>query len=161
NGTANGTTHIKFTSVKDTRTFFPTPIPVIVSGGGNLQATQEGLKTSGLIYYTLENNGAGSLSVRSNVDRNAVAPTLSGILGALAWIDASFHQPASALVASLQSEQPNKWSGGPWARASGGKNDVSSTGTVFQAPGVTPTAASLVRTAFTGLQVGLDSGVLN
>ena len=76
----------------------------------------------------------------STLKTNAVASTLTGILASVGSMDASFHQPASALVASAQSDQPNKWSGGPWMRVSSGSNTVNSTGTdVLTGTGVTET----------------------
>ena len=92
-----------------------------------------------------------------------MASTLTGILASVGSMDASFHQPASALVASAQSDQPNKWTGGPWMRVSTGSNTVNSTGTdVLTGTGVTESAASRVRIGFQGIQAGVDSsGLLN
>src|SRR5262249_37084698 len=170
-GASTGSTNVVFMPTGTTHVFFNNQIPVIVSGSGSLQATAQpqttpggvGLpgKGSGLIFYTLDNVGPGSWSVTSRVDLTQVAPTLTSILGSLASIDTSFHQPASALVASLQVDQPNKWSGGPWVRASGGKNDVASTGTETLPVGGNLSANSLVQTSFTGIQMGVDSGLLN
>ncbi len=96
-----------------------------------------------------------------DAEHGAVTSTLTGILGSLSSIDASFHQPASALVASAQGTDPNKWSGGPWVRVSGGKNDISSTGTSILCPARRRRRASQGRTQYQGIQAGFDSGTLN
>src|SRR5690606_22703144 len=88
-----------------------------------------------------------------------VAATGTSITAAIASLDASFHQPASALVASAASQQPDRWSGGPWIRFNAGTSKIDSIGTV-NFPGQVP-APSRVRTNFAGFQAGFDSGLLN
>jgi len=117
----------------------------------------------GAVNYSLQKDvgGVPGWSVVSTVNTGAITSTLTGILASLSSIDASFHQPASALVASVSGTDPNKWSGGPWVRVSGGRNDVSSTGTNVLPGGQSFSAASLITTTFEGIQAGFDSGVLN
>jgi outer membrane autotransporter protein len=103
---------------------------------------------------------APGYSIVSTTNPGATVGPVTGVLASIASIDASFHQPASAIVASPQSTEANKWSGGPWVRLSGGSNLIKSTGTQTTFD-ITDTAASRVRTAFQGVQAGSDIGILN
>jgi hypothetical protein len=165
---ANGATTINFSQVSQNPTFFATPIPVLTTAttGTPIVVTQTGLPADNparIANYSLQKDvgGVPGWSVVSTLNTGVVTSTVTGILASIASIDASFHQPASALVASVSGTDPNKWSGGPWVRVSGGRNDITSTGTIVSgAPAGTP-ASSRIETVFQGIQGGFDSGVLN
>jgi outer membrane autotransporter protein len=169
-GTASGNTTIAFNVLNKTPGFFANPIPVLVTPttGSAITATAINLPANaGPVTFSLVKDAPGAppgFSVVSTFNTAAVTSTITGILASVSSIDASFHQPASALVASAAGTDPNKWSGGPWVRVSGGRNTIDSTGAsvgLAGAGGLTAGATSRVETAFQGIQGGFDSGVLN
>jgi hypothetical protein len=161
-GSSTGTTIVNFNNIGGNGVLFATPIPVITSGtGGALSATAVNLPASnGIVGYSLQQVSPGNFSVVATPCVQCITAPLTSILAAVASLDASFHQPASALVASAQGVDPNKWTGGVWSRVSGGQNQVQSTGSDVFA-GVTSTTALQTQTIFRGIQAGIDTGALN
>ncbi|HET9902545.1 MAG TPA: autotransporter outer membrane beta-barrel domain-containing protein, partial [Xanthobacteraceae bacterium] len=164
-GQTTGSSTIVFNRTPGQLVFLANPIPVVTSGAGSTgNFTATGLPNTGLVAYSLAQTAPGTWSIVSTVNTGAIAATSTSITAAIASIDAGFHQPASALVASAASQQPDKWSGGPWIRFNAGTSKVDSVGTaVLPASfGLPPqTADSRVRTNFAGFQGGFDSGLLN
>ena len=165
-GLTSGTSAVAFTPVAGPLVFLANPINVVSSGAASTGTfTSSGLPTNGLLNYNLVQTAPGDWGVVSTVNTGAIAATSTSITAAIASIDAGFHQPASALVASAASQEPNKWSGGPWIRFNAGTSKVNSTGTAMLPGGgfgLGPqTSESSVRTNFSGFQGGFDSGLLN
>jgi hypothetical protein len=76
----------------------------------------------------------------------------------LSAIDTSFHQSTAPFVASPQSQDPDKWTGGVWSRATGGQTTTKLT--AFESFGGT-SAPLRVKTNFDAYEVGVDTGMLN
>ncbi len=86
---------------------------------------------------------------------------MTSILSAISSIDASFHQPGGALVASPQTDKTGLMVGGPWFRVSGGVTNILSTGTSTLNGALIDTVNSKTRVEFSGAQGGVDTGWLN
>ena len=86
---------------------------------------------------------------------------MTSILSAISSIDASFHQPGGALVASPQTDKTGLMVGGPWFRVSGGVTNILATGTSSLNGTLIDTVNSKTRVDFSGAQGGVDSGWLN
>jgi hypothetical protein len=175
NGTPGGNTTVNFNSVTGTTaSFLAKPIPVVTwaNGGAVPQGTftqGAGLSNNGLVTYSFQQfNDAGvcggaanCYAVASKINPSVITQTSAAITSAIASIDSAFHQPASALVASAASNEPDKWSGGPWIRFDGGTSTVKSVGTAMFPGGLTESTPTKTRTTFAGFQAGVDTGVLN
>ena len=135
--------------------------PVIVnSGSGTLTATAgSGLPPSfGLVNVQLVSEGNGNWDLQRTANTGAIGAPAGSIIAAITAFDTSFHQVSSAFVASPQSVDPNKWTGGVWSRGAAGQ--VTAKSTVSDSLGSPPTALK-VKTNFDAYQVGLDGGLLN
>ena len=135
--------------------------PVIVnSGSGTLTATAgSGLPPSfGLVNAQLVSEGNGNWDLQRTANTAAIGAPAGSIIAAITAFDTSFHQVSSAFVASPQSVDPNKWTGGMWSRGAAGQ--VTAKSTVTDSLGSAPTALK-VKTNFDAYQVGADAGLLN
>ncbi len=135
--------------------------PVIVnSGSGTLTATAgSGLPPSfGLVNVQLVSEGNGNWDLQRTANTGAIGAPAGSIIAAITAFDTSFHQVSSAFVASPQSVDPNKWTGGMWSRGAAGQ--VTAKSTVTDSLGSAPTALK-VKTNFDAYQVGADAGLLN
>jgi hypothetical protein len=140
---------------------------VVKVAGSNLgTVSQTGLHDSGLVHYQFLTGGApgnpgkNDVIFGSPVAGAAIAP-MTSILSAISSIDASFHQPGGALVASPQTDKTGLMVGGPWFRVSGGVTNILSTGTSTLNGALIDTVNSKTRVEFSGAQGGVDTGWLN
>jgi hypothetical protein len=162
-GAATGTNNVVFGVTGGGGLFAPTVITTTAGGSGTFAGT--GLPAQvGLVNYAYTAVGPNQTVVTAVPAAAAVTAPMTSILGTLSSVETSFHQSASALVASPQSQEPNKWSGGVWSRGSGGYSNVTSNGTasLISPLGVFSTQSSTrIDTRFAGYQVGLDGALLN
>jgi hypothetical protein len=142
--------------------------PVVNASGSNAATfSTNSLPTNqlSLVQYNLvgpggAGNATNSWAVVGTPNVAPVVSTLSSILSSISSIDAAFHQPAAALVASPQTTQTGLMVGGPWVRGSMGTSDIESTGTLNTNPGLL-TANTLSQIRHAGIQTGTDIGFLN
>src|SRR5690606_6927488 len=149
-GLTSGTSTVNFTRTPGQLVFLANPIPVVNAGAASTGTfTATGLPNNGLLNYNLVQTTPGTWAVVSQINTGAVAATGTSITAAIASLDASFHQPASALVASAASQQPDRWSGGPWIRFNAGTSKIDSIGTV-NFPGQVPAPSREIGRARVG-----------
>jgi hypothetical protein len=135
------------------------PNQVIVNGTGDLQAIGgTGLGQAGLINVSLQSMGNGNYDLVRTLNVGAAAAPGASVMAALSAIDSSFHQSTAPFVASPQSEDPNKWTGGVWSRATTGQTTTKLTAS--ESFGGT-SAPLRVKTNFDAYEVGVDTGMLN
>jgi hypothetical protein len=162
-GTPSGNATYAYSQIGGTGVLFAQAKPVI-TGGGVFTANGLGgnVVNNGLIQYTFTapggagNNAGNNWAWVASTNTSAAIAPLTSILSSIASIDASFHQSASALVASPKSTEPNKLLCGPWSRGSSGYSNVTSTGSTSFG-----SAPSHIYSTFDGYQVGFDCGLLN
>jgi hypothetical protein len=136
----------------------PTQV-VVNTGAGGLQATGTGaLGQFGLVNVSLVPEGNGNFDLVRTANTGAIAAPGGSILAALSAVDTSFHQSTTPFVVSPQSQDPDKWSGGIWSRASTGQTTTKSEA-VESLGGIS--AALRVKTIFDAYEVGADTGLLN
>jgi hypothetical protein len=158
----SGTTTVNFTNVGGP-VVAGGPTPVIVNNGGAGTGTLNaiggaGLGNYGLVNVSLQSFGNGNWDLVRTANTAAIAAPGSSIIAALSAVDASFHQATSPFVSSPQSQEPGKWWGGVWSRASGGQ--VTTKATAFD--GFTGMPVPMrVKTTFDAYEVGVDTGGLN
>jgi fibronectin-binding autotransporter adhesin len=165
---ASGSSVYAFSQVGGTGILFANAKPVVTATtpGANNIVFPNTVVNNGLIQYTFTapggagNNAGNSWAWVASPNTSAAIAPLTSILSSIASIDASFHQSASALVASPKSTEPNKLLCGPWSRGSAGYSNVSSTGSSTFS-GTTTSVASHIYTGFDGYQAGFDCGLLN
>jgi len=135
------------------------PTRVIDSKTGDLTAVGTGdLGQSGLIDISLRSAGNGSYDLVRTLNVGAAAAPGASVMAALSAIDTSFHQSTAPFVVSPQSQDPDKWTGGIWSRATTGQTTTKST--AFESFGGT-SAPLRVKTNFDAYEVGVDTGILN
>jgi hypothetical protein len=129
-------------------------------GTGTLNATAGTGLPFGLVKVALVQDpaGNGNWDLQRTANTGAIGAPAGSVIAAIAGVESSFHQVASAFVASPQSQDPNKWTGGIWTREAAGQ--VTTKSTVTDSIG-SPGMPLQVKTNFAAYQVGLDSGVLN
>jgi hypothetical protein len=157
-----GNTVVNFNNVGGPVTIGPNTHVIINSAGaGNLNATAgSGLPSSfGLVNVALVPVGNGNWDLQRTANAGAIGAPAGSIVAAITAFDTSFHQVASAFVASPQSQEPNKLTGGVWSRGSAGQVTAKSTVST-DSVGVSPVGLK-VRTNFEAYQVGIDGGILN
>jgi hypothetical protein len=112
----------------------------------------------GLVNVVLQptNGGSGAQLVALTSLPAAAAPGGS-IVAALGAIDSSFHQSTAPFVASAQSMDPDKWTGGVWSRATTGQTTTKS----VAMDSFGQQASLNVKTRFDAYEVGIDTGGLN
>jgi hypothetical protein len=103
-------------------------------------------------------DGHGGAELVRTLNVGAAAAPGASVMAALSAIDTSFHQSTAPFVASPQSEDPNKWTGGVWSRATAGQTTTKLT--AFESFGGT-SAPLRVKTNFDAYEVGVDTGMLN
>jgi hypothetical protein len=160
NGNA-GNTVVNFTNVGGAVTIGPNTHVIINTGAaGTLNATAgTGLPPSfGLVNVALVSAGNGNWDLQRTANTGAIGGPAGSVIAAITGFDTSFHQVSSAFVASPQSQEPNKWTGGVWSRGSAGQ--VTAKSTVVDSIG-SPAVGLKVRTNFDAYQVGIDGGILN
>jgi hypothetical protein len=131
-----------------------------VAGSGTLTATAtgDGVGAFGLINVSLQSAGNGNWDLVRTLNVGATTAPVASVMAALAAIDTSFHQSTAPFVASPQSQDPDKWSGGVWSRATTGQTTTKTT--AFESFGGT-SAQLRVKTDFDAYEVGVDTGILN
>jgi hypothetical protein len=140
------------------------PTQVIVNNGApgsgtlNATATGNGVGAFGLVNVSLQSVGNGNWDLVRSLNTGATTAPVASIMAALAAIDTSFHQSTTPFVASPQSQDPDKWTGGVWSRATGGQTTTKSM--AFESFGGT-SADLRVKTNFDAYEVGVDTGILN
>jgi hypothetical protein len=159
----SGSTAVNLTNVASGQPIVLGPdTHVIVNGpgAGSLNVTSvSGLPPSfGLVNVKLQSAGNGNWDLVRTANTGAIGGPAGSIIAAIAAFDTSFHQVSSAFVASPQSQEPNKWTGGVWSRGSAGQ--VTAKSTVFDSIGSPPVGLK-VKTNFDAYQVGIDTGILN
>jgi fibronectin-binding autotransporter adhesin len=134
------------------------PTAVIVNtGAGTLNAAAgTGLGAFGLVNVSLQSEGNGNWDLVRTANTGAIAAPGASIMAALSAIDTSFHQSTSPFVVSPQSQDPDKWTGGVWSRATTGQTTTKTTATDNFGP-----ASLRVKTNFDAYEVGVDTGMLN
>ena len=130
------------------------------AGSGTLSATAtgDGVGSFGLVNVSLQSAGSGNWDLVRTLNVGATAAPAASVMAALSAIDTSFHQSTAPFVASPQSQDPDKWTGGVWSRATAGQTTTKTT--AFESFGGT-SAALRVKTDFDAYEVGVDTGILN
>src|SRR6266446_1791964 len=140
------------------------PTHVIINNGaagsGTLTATAtgDGVGAFGLVNVSLQSAGNGNWDLVRSLNVGATGAPVASVMAALSAIDTSFHQSTAPFVASPQSQDPDKWTGGVWSRATGGQTTTKTT--AFESFGGT-SALLRVKTDFNAYEVGVDTGILN
>jgi hypothetical protein len=159
NGTS-GTVRINFADVTaGTQVVLGNAINVIKDGtlSGSLQVSG-GCEAFGLVNVCAQSDHHGGAELARSLNLGAAAAPGASVMAALSAIDTSFHQSTAPFVASPQSEDPNKWTGGVWSRATAGQTTTKLT--AFESFGGT-SAPLRVKTTFDAYEVGVDTGMLN
>jgi autotransporter-like protein len=140
------------------------PTQVIVNDGApgtgtlNATATGTGVGSFGLVNVSLQSVGNGNWDLVRSLNTGATTAPVASVMAALSAIDTSFHQSTAPFVASPQSQDPDKWTGGMWSRATAGQTTTKST--AFESFGGT-SADLRVKTNFDAYEAGVDTGILN
>jgi outer membrane autotransporter protein len=156
-------------------TVLTNPIPVVQANSTSTGAFTSGpIPASGLIQYNFGQISPGTWGISSSgVNVAAAVAPLASVVGTTNAINFGFHEIGAAandagfrpyggaFVASPSSREPNKWAGGPWIRVNAGQTTIESVGSSVLPNGIVSSAASRVRTNFSGFQGGVDTGVLN
>jgi hypothetical protein len=159
----SGTTTIDFTRVGGPVVLGDATHVIVnqgAAGSGTLSATAtgNGVGEFGLVNVSLQSAGNGNWDLVRSLNTGATGAPVASIMAALAAIDTSFHQSTAPFVASPQSQDPDKWTGGVWSRATSGQTTTKST--AFESFGGT-SADLRVKTNFDAYEVGVDTGILN
>src|SRR6266404_4090614 len=130
------------------------------AGSGTLTATATGtgVGSFGLVNVSLQSAGNGNWDLVRTLNVGATGAPVASVMAALSAIDTSFHQSTAPFVASPQSQDPDKWKGGVWSRATIGQTTTKTT--AFESFGGT-SAPLRVKTNFDAYEVGVDTGMLN
>src|SRR5262249_60336567 len=102
--------------------------------------------------------GTGRYDRVRSLNVGAAAAPGASVMAALSAVDTSFHQSTAPFVVSPQSQDPDKWTGGVWSRATTGQTTTKTT--AFESFGGN-SAALRVKTDFNAYEVGVDTGILN
>jgi hypothetical protein len=156
----SGTTAVNFANVTpNTAVVLGNAITVIkdTTGGGTLNPT--GITEHfGLVDVSVASDGHGGAELVRSLNLGAAAAPGASVMAALSAIDTSFHQSTAPFVASPQSQDPDKWTGGVWSRATTGQTTTKLTAS--ESFGGT-SAPLRVKTNFDAYEVGVDTGMLN
>ena len=130
------------------------------AGSGTLTATATGtgVGSFGLVNVSLQSAGNGNWDLVRSLNVGATGAPVASVMAALSAIDTSFHQSTAPFVASPQSQDPDKWTGGVWSRATTGQTTTKTT--AFESFGGI-SAPLRVKTDFDAYEVGVDTGILN
>jgi Autotransporter beta-domain len=140
------------------------PTHVIINNGaagsGTLTATAtgDGVGAFGLVNVSLQSAGNGNWDLVRSLNVGATGAPVASVMAALSAIDTSFHQSTAPFVASPQSQDPDKWTGGVWSRATTGQTTTKTT--AFESFGGLSSPLR-VKTDFNAYEVGVDTGILN
>jgi len=159
NGTSGTTTVNYFNVTPGTQVVLGNAVTVIkdTTGTGTLNATGV-TEAFGLVNVSVQSDGHGGAELVRSLNVGAAAAPGASVMAALSAIDSSFHQSTAPFVASPQSQDPDKWAGGVWSRATTGQTTTKLT--AFESFGGT-SAPLRVKTNFDAYEVGVDTGILN
>jgi autotransporter-associated beta strand protein len=156
----SGTTTVNFGNVTPgTAVVLGNAVTVIkdTTGTGTLNPTGA-TETFGLVNVSVQSDGHGGADLVRTLNVGATAAPAASVMAALSAIDTSFHQSTAPFVVSPQSDDPDKWTGGVWSRATAGQTTAKST--AFESFGGT-SADLRVKTNFEAYEAGIDTGILN
>jgi autotransporter-associated beta strand protein len=156
----SGTTNVNYFNVTPgTEVVLGNAVTVIKDTTGSGSLTPTGASEAfGLINLSVQSDGHGGADLVRTLNVGATAAPAGSIMAALSAIDTSFHQSTAPFVASPSSQDPDKWTGGMWSRATAGQTTTSLT--AFESLGGT-SADLRVKTNFDAYEVGFDTGILN
>jgi hypothetical protein len=158
-GTSGTTTVNFFNLTQGTQVVLGGAVMVIKDSTGSGTLNPTGITEHfGLVDMSVQSDGHGGAELVRSLNVGAAAAPGASVMAALSAIDSSFHQSTAPFVASPQSEDPNKWTGGVWSRATSGQTTTKLT--AFESFGGT-SAPLRVKTNFDAYEVGVDTGMLN
>src|SRR5262249_1101784 len=128
NGIAAGSTATvsfsnSLTGVSQTPILLGSKATVILNNGTGTFANITGVNQQfGLVDVVLQPTGGGSgAQLVALASLPAASAPGGSIMASLGAIDTSFHQSTTPFVVTLQSDDPDKWTGGVWSRATTGQ----------------------------------------
>ncbi len=158
-GTSGTTTVNFFNLTQGTQVVLGGAVTVIKDSTGTGTLNPTGITEHfGLVDMSVQSDGHGGAALVRSLNVGAAAAPGASVMAALSAIDTSFHQSTAPFVASPQSEDPNKWTGGVWSRATSGQTTTKLT--AFESFGGS-SAPLRVKTNFDAYEVGVDTGMLN
>ena len=166
-GAINGTFRIAFDDRTDHGTVTRQTGDLVLIRAGNLSgftlAGVDGLVDSSLRYShsLLQNSAAGELLIRTELD-----PAIAGVAGSVSLsqslIGAIVNRPTSPYtVGRAIPDESRNCAPGTWARATGGRSDLSGQTSSDDGSGSPRTHRSDIEVKYAGLQVGTDLSCFN